>query len=177
MLFVAPDLCSEVTLLESNSPKVQPHILAPPWPMFTVWIYHLSQQEVEVPISPLNSRGRSRNWAWNCFAVSKTTDLCDDGRAIFSEAYTQTTKLSPVLTLQDTFKLLPILASDTQKEINLVHPDVETCQKSSSFTDQNWTKSSKYVCMKDSYAELFHTYSQNTQTKLLKNEPPIFLAF
>lgn len=79
--------------------------------------------------------------------------------------------------LQDTFKLLLILASDTQKEINLVHPGVETCQKSTSFIDQNWTKASKDMCTKDSHAKLFHTHTQNIQTKFLKKEPPIFLFF
>lgn len=79
--------------------------------------------------------------------------------------------------LQDTFKLLLILASDTQKEINLVHPGVETCQKSTSFIDQNWAKASKDMCMKDSHAKLFHTHTQNIQTKFLKKEPPIFFGF
>lgn len=78
--------------------------------------------------------------------------------------------------LQDTFKLLLILASDTQKESNLVHPGVETFQKSTSFIDQNWTKPSKYMCMKDSHAKLFHTYTQNTQTKFLKKEQSTFLG-
>lgn len=86
-------------------------------------------------------------------------------------------KLSPVLMLQDTFKLLLILASDIQKEINLVHPGVETCQKSTSLIDQNWTKPSKYMSMKDCHAKLFHIYTQNTQTKFLKKEQPTFGGF
>lgn len=60
------------------------------------------------------------------------------------EYFLQTRKLSPTLMLQDTFKLFLIL-SDTQKEINVVHTGVETCQKSNSFVDQNWTKPSKYT--------------------------------
>lgn len=40
------------------------------------------------------------------------------------------------LTLQDTSKLLLVLASDTKKEIYLGHPGAETCQSASSL-DQN----------------------------------------
>lgn len=76
--------------------------------------------------------GKQKLSLWKHFVISKKTNVCDDGRVrhILKKGLTS-------LTLQDAFKLLLVLASDTKEEIYLLHPGVETCQ-SASFFDQNW---------------------------------------